>query len=121
MMNRVEIVLTKKGLLIYAVILVILDIASTLLVASSSVEVFLESELNLLVVFLFLKYGYTAFLMLFFISFGVYYTLISLGFWLYEKNQIFIGWFYFIWVFLTFHIFVIINNLLVYWVKVCKA
>ena len=54
--DRVDITLTKKGLIIYCAILIALDLLSTFLVARADLGTFLQYEINPLMRWAFLQY-----------------------------------------------------------------
>lgn len=119
-MNSVQLNFTKKGLIIYAVILVAFDLFTTLLFVRYAPELFLQYEVNLLLKFLFTKFGLISFLFYPIIPLLFYFGLVSASFWLYEKGVIRKAYFYFLFGFITFHLFVGLGNLLTFWFVGCK-
>lgn len=125
--NSVQITLTKRGLIIYATILVLLDTLSTYLVARFSVIAFLEYELNPFMRMAFANWGWWSFVIYPIFPILLYAFLISAGFGVYhycekrnkgrKATKIF---FYLLGIYLSFHFMVIISNLTLYYTLTCK-
>jgi hypothetical protein len=118
--NRINLALTKKGLMIYIAIIVILDCFSTFMVARQDLNVFLQFEVNPFMVWAFQTFGYIAFAVYPIIPIVLYFCMVSFGFWLYERKKVMKGYFYFLLCFLNVHLFVLINNILLYYTLSCK-
>jgi hypothetical protein len=118
--DRVDITLTKKGLIIYCAILIALDLLSTFLVARADLGTFLQYEINPLMRWAFLQYGWVAFLFYPIIPLGLYFILIITGFWLLRRRMILRGYFYFLFTYINIHLLVVINNLALWIGLSCK-
>ncbi|CAK0762096.1 membrane hypothetical protein [Gammaproteobacteria bacterium] len=121
MEKRVELIITRKWLMIFAVIFVLLDVLSTWLVARTDLELFMLNELNALFKLAFLQTGWYAFLIYPFLQISLYFLLIQLTFAFYtryKKNEkgteLFKPSFYFPMALLSFHLWVIVNNFLLF-------
>jgi hypothetical protein len=118
-MNSVQLNFTKRWLMICAVILIAFDVFTTLLFVWYAPDLFLQYEVNPLLKTLFVKFGLISFAFYPIVPFLFYYGLISASFWLYEKGIIKKAYFYFLFVFISFHLFVGLGNLLTFWVVKC--
>jgi hypothetical protein len=124
--NSLQITLSKKGLLIYSAILIFFDMLSTYLVARTSLESFLQFEVNPFMKWAFMHMGWVSFLVYPIIPFLLYFIMISAGFGTYNyfnrkgQGKIVKGYFYFLFTYVTFHLIVIINNLTLFYVLTCK-
>jgi hypothetical protein len=124
--NEVTLTFSKKGLCIYAGLLVFCDILSTFLVAKTSLNAFLQFEVNPFMKWAFLHLGWWSFVAYPIVPFILYIALISAGFGIYSyfskkgQGKIVKGYFYFLITYLSFHFMVIVNNLILYYTLTCR-
>jgi hypothetical protein len=124
--NSLQITLSKKGLLIYSAILIFFDMLSTYLVARTSLESFLQFEVNPFMKWAFMHMGWVSFVFYPLIPMLLYTIMVSAGFGTYfyfEKRgqgKIIKGYLYFLIAFVQFHLLVIISNLTLYYMLTCK-
>jgi hypothetical protein len=121
MEKKVELTVTIKGLMITAIIFVLLDIFATWLVAKADLGLFILNEVNVVFKWTFLQIGWYAFLIYPLFQISLYYGLICLTFALFtyfkeqgKRVELFKPSFYFCMALLSFHIWVIANNFLLF-------
>jgi hypothetical protein len=121
MARKVELNITEKGLMLTAVIFVVFDMIATWMVARADLELFLLNELNLAFKWAFLQLGWWAFLVYPFVPMLLYAGFISGTFSLWDyfqrtspRARFFKPSFYFPLVLLSFHFWVIVNNIILY-------
>lgn len=117
-MDSVNLTFTKKGLMIFAVIVSILDIISTWAVAKADISVFLNNEINKMILFGFSQIGWGFFIIYPIVPILFYYSLFTLAFWMeghfQARGQSIKEAFYFLISALLFHLWVIAGNLIMY-------
>lgn len=115
MEEKVEIILTKRGMIIFGAVLVALDLLSSLFIAKASTLLFLEYELNFFLKALFMQFGWVAFTVYPILPFLIYAGFINLGFLLFKRGSISKHYFIGLYLFYGLHIFAIASNLLIFW------